>query len=155
MLLYKKATLCDLDILVGIRIRVLKEANELDDSIELSTLEEQSIGYYKQSLADETHLAYLVMDDSRFVGAGGISFFRVLPTYRNPTGHKAYIMNMYTEPEYWGKGIAYKTLGILVSEAKARGISAISLEATKMGFPIYEKFGFVKMSNEMELSYMT
>lgn len=29
-------------------------------------------------------------------GAGGVSFFQVLPTYHNPSGKKAYIMNMYT-----------------------------------------------------------
>ena len=42
-------------------------------------------------------------------------------------------MNMYTKPEYRRKGIAYKTLDILVEESKAKGISAISLEATDMG----------------------
>lgn len=34
---------------------------------------------------------------------------------------------------------------------KERGITAISLEATGMGCPLYEKYGFVKMNHEMEL----
>ncbi len=29
------------------------------------------------------------------IGAGGISYYRVMPTYHNPSGNKAYIMNMY------------------------------------------------------------
>jgi GNAT superfamily N-acetyltransferase len=74
-----------------------------------------------------------------------------MPTYHNPTGYKAYIMNMYTVPEYRRKGVAYKTLDLLVSDAKDRGINAISLEATDMGRPLYEKYGFVKMDDEMEL----
>lgn len=32
-----------------------------------------------------------------------------------------------------------------------RGISQISLEATDMGIPLYEKYGFVAMKDEMEL----
>ncbi len=28
------------------------------------------------------------------IGAGGISYYRVMPTYHNPSGNKAYIMNM-------------------------------------------------------------
>ncbi len=60
-------------------------------------------------------------------------------------------MNMYTKPEYRRKGIAIKILDILVKESNNKGITAISLEATNMGRPLYEKYGFVKMNNEMEL----
>lgn len=60
---------------------------------------------------------------------------------------------MYTHPDYRRRGIAYKMLDILVNEAKSKGINAISLEATEMGRPVYEKYGFVQMKNEMELVY--
>ncbi|MFR1872214.1 MAG: GNAT family N-acetyltransferase, partial [Coprococcus sp.] len=76
---------------------------------------------------------------------------RVMPTYHNVSGNKAYIMNMYTNPNYRRKGIAYKTLKLLVDDARKKGITHISLEATDMGRPLYEKFGFVKMNDEMEL----
>lgn len=59
---------------------------------------------------------------------------------------------MYTNPAYRRKGIAYKTLKLLVRDAKEKGVTAISLEATDMGKPLYEKFGFVKMNDEMELT---
>lgn len=52
-----------------------------------------------------------------------------MPIYHNPTGKKAYIMNMYTKPDYRRQGIAFKTLDLLVADAKTRGINAISLEA--------------------------
>ena len=86
-----------------------------------------------------------------FVDAGGVSYYRVMPTYHNPSGKKAYIMNMYTAPDYRRQGIAYKTLDLLVQDAKSNGITAISLEVTDMGRPLYEKYGFVKMNDEMEL----
>ena len=60
-------------------------------------------------------------------------------------------MNMYTHPDYRRMGIAYKTLDLLISDAKCKGITSISLEATAMGRPLYEKYGFVKMNDEMEL----
>ena len=49
-----------------------------------------------------------------------------------------------------GSLIAYQTLDKLVKEAKDKEIFAISLEATDMGRPLYEKYGFVKMEYEME-----
>lgn len=150
-LIYKKAAIDDIDILTETRIEVLRAANRLADTVDMTEMKEQSFAYYKQALSDDEHVAYLVFDGDKFVGAGGISFFRVMPTFHNPSGRKAYIMNMYTNPDYRRKGIAYKTLDLLVYEAKKRGIAAISLEATDMGRPLYEKYGFVKMNSEMEL----
>jgi len=41
-------------------------------------------------------------------------------------------------------------LDLLVKDAKNKGITFISLEATEMGRPLYEKYGFIKMKGEME-----
>ena len=101
--------------------------------------------------ADSSHAAYLVFDAELFVGAGGISFYRVMPTFHNPSGNKAYIMNMYTHPDYRRRGIASAVLDLLVKEALTRGVEHISLEATSMGRPLYTKFGFVPMKDEMIL----
>ena len=60
-------------------------------------------------------------------------------------------MNMYTRPEYRRQGIARRMLDILISDAKSRGIRFITLEATQMGKPLYEKAGFVPLKNEMIL----
>lgn len=149
---YRKATIDDLDVLVGTRITVLRAANKLDDNVDMSEVERESRDYYEKALLDESHAAYLVFDDGEFVGAGGVSYFRVMPTYHNPSGRKAYIMNMYTAPDHRRRGIAYNTLDLLVKDAKEKGIDAISLEATDMGRPLYERYGFVKMNDEMELA---
>ena len=93
----------------------------------------------------------LVYDNETFIGAGGVSFYKVMPTYHNPTGKKAYIMNMYTASAYRRQGIAFHTLDLLVKYVRKQGISQIALEATEMGRPLYEKYGFVKMEDEMEL----
>ena len=151
---YKRATIEDIDILTETRVEVLRAANQLSDQTDMSEVREQSYHYYKRALRDGTHIAYLVFDEERFVGAGGVSFYQVMPTYHNPSGNKAYIMNMYTAPEYRRRGIAYHTLDLLVRDVRDRGITAISLEATDMGRPLYEKYGFVKMNDEMELLHL-
>ena len=148
---YKRATLADLDILVETRAEVLRAANRLDASADMTQVERETRAYYRSALADGTHTAYLVFDGDLFVGAGGVSYYSVMPTYHNPTGQKAYIMNMYTHPAYRRQGIATKTLDLLVQDAKCRGIHAISLEATSMGRPLYETYGFIQMTSEMEL----
>ena len=150
-LAYKRASLDDIDILTQTRVLVLRAANQLPDNTDMREVERQSYNYYRRAMCDGSHIAYLVFDGEHFVGAGGISFFQVMPTYHNPSGHKAYIMNMYTDPAYRRKGIATKTLDLLIAEAKSKGVTAISLEATEMGRPLYEKYGFEKMEDEMAL----
>ena len=147
---FRKATAEDIDLLVRTRIEVLRAANGLADSADMSEVEKQSRAYYEKALADGTHTALLVSDHGQFIGAGGISYYRVMPTYHNPTGRKGYIMNMYTRPEYRRKGIAAHTLGLLVQDARDKGIVSVSLEATAAGRPLYEAYGFSGMKDEME-----
>ena len=148
---FKKATPDDIDELVRTRIIVLRAANKLTDDVDMALVEQESYEYYKRALETNEHIGYLVYDRDVFVGAGGVSFYQVMPTYHNTSGRKAYIMNMYTAPEYRRQGIAYKTLDLLVKEAKEQGVLQIALEATDMGRPLYEKYGFVPMKDEMEL----
>ena len=148
---YRIATIDDIEILTKSRIEVLKAANKLTDDTDMSEVEKASRDYYLRALVDGSHTAVLVFDNDKFIGAGAVSYYQVMPTYHNPSGKKAYIMNMYTNPEYRRQGIAFRTLDILVNDAKKRGITQIYLEATDMGKPLYEKYGFTIMPSEMEL----
>ena len=148
---YKKATIADIDELVRTRIIVLRAANKLSNDVDMSLVEKESYEYYKSALETGEHIAYLVYDNETFIGAGGVSFYKVMPTYHNPTGKKAYIMNVYTAPGYRRQGIAFHTLDLLVKDAKEQDMLQIALEATDMGRHLYERYGFVKMEDEMEL----
>ena len=148
---YRKATTDNLDILTKTRIEVLRAANGLDDNTNMSRVEKETRAYYENALANGSHTAYLVFDGDVFIGAGGISYYTVMPTFHNPTGRKAYIMNMYTRPDHRRMGIATKTLDLLIQDAKKRAVTSISLEATDMGRKLYERYGFVSMTSEMEL----
>ena len=112
-LTYKKASLDDLELLTETRIEVLLAANALPEDTDMDRVREETRRYYQEALPAGTHVAYLVLDGDRFVGAGGVSFFQVMPTYHNPSGEKAYLMNIYTRPAYRRRGIAYRTLDLL------------------------------------------
>mgnify|MGYP000028072352 CR=1 FL=1 len=101
-----KAAEKDIAMLTATRIQVLRAANGLELSVDMSAVEKESRDYYEKALRDGSHAAYLVFDAELFVGAGGISFYRVMPSFHNPSGNKAYIMNMYTHPDYRRRGIA-------------------------------------------------
>lgn len=148
---YRKAALADLPLLTETRAEVLLAANGLPPETDMEAVGRETRRYYRHALPDGSHIAYLAFDGDRLAGTGGASFFQVLPTYHNPSGKKAYLMNIYTRPGYRRQGIACKILDLLVRDARDRGVTAISLEATAMGRPLYERYGFVRMNDEMEL----
>ena len=117
----------------------------------MSEVAAHSEAYYRDALSDATHTAILAFDGDALVGAGGVSYYRVMPTFHNPTGRCAYIMNMYVRPAYRRRGIATAMLDLLVADARRHGAGRIGLEATNMGRPLYEKYGFIRAEGEMEL----
>lgn len=148
---FKKASLSDLEILVSTRVNVLRSANQLDLSVDMKVVEKSSRLYYQEALASDNHTAFLVYNaDDNVIGASAVSYYQVMPTYHNPSGKKAYIMNMYVAPEHRRKGIATKLLDLLIADSKERGIDHITLEATQIGRKLYENYGFYQMQDEMQ-----
>lgn len=148
---WKRAAAEDLPQLCETRLMVLRAANLLSEDAPLPQVEAATRAYYAERLASGAHTALLVLDGDRVVGAGDVSYYAVMPTVHNPDGRKAYIMNMYTSPEYRRQGVARETLRRLVEDCHRRGVRHITLEATAAGRPLYERFGFVPMGDEMIL----
>ena len=73
---YKRATMEDIEELVRTRIIVLRAANKLSDDEDMSVVEEESYAYYGRALETGEHIAYLVYDNGKFIGAGGVSFYQ-------------------------------------------------------------------------------
>ncbi len=150
-LIYRRTNLSDLEMLILIRIEVLIAANRLPLDTDMNAVGQATRRYYKKRLETDSHIEYLVLDGDMFVACGSLSIYDVMPTYCNPSGRKGYVMNMYTRPDYRRQGIALKVLEHLVKDAKELGITQIRLEATDAGKSLYQQFGFIELTSEMEL----
>ena len=148
---WRKAEKDQLDALVELRLRVLRAANRLSQDTPMPEIAAATRSYYDQALQDASCVILLVLNDGQIISTGSVCFYRVMPTCDVPNGQKAYIMSMYTEPEWRRQGLASETLRRLIDEAHQRGIDWITLEATDAGRPLYESMGFIPMMHEMVL----
>ena len=148
---YRKATLEDLPQVLQVRIDFLRWVNHLGPDADLSPLERQTRAYLERAMEEGSCAIHLAFEGERFVGLGCICFYWVMPSHDNPSGHRGYIMNLYTQPDYRGRGIAHAVMDRLIQEARDRGVNFISLEATVQGRKLYAQYGFVPMEREMEL----
>lgn len=106
--------------------------------------------YYRKHIADSTHLAFVAEDDGEQYGCGAVCFTEELPSPDNPSGHCAYIMNIYVREPFRNKGIAHLIIQHLVDEARERNCGKIYLETTSDGKSLYLSSGFVEMPDMMK-----
>ena len=90
--------------------------------------------------ADQTTL--LVMDMGRPVACATLCYKRCIPTLGHPTGRRAHIMNVYTAEAYRRQGLSRQLLLALHEEARQRGVTEITLDATEEGRNLYEALGY-------------
>lgn len=88
------------------------------------------------------HTTVLAYDGNTAVGCASICYITLMPTYSHPTGKRAHIMNVYTRESHRRQGIARRMMAALLDEAKQRGVTHISLDATESGKSLYKSLGF-------------
>lgn len=99
------------------------------------------------SKGDQTTV--LAFDGERAVGCATICYITLVPTEEHPTGKRAHIMNVYTNADHRRQGIARQMLTMLIDEARKRGVTYVSLDATKSGRPLYSSLGFSENHENM------
>jgi GNAT superfamily N-acetyltransferase len=68
----------------------------------------------------------------------------------DPAPFRAWVQNVYTEPEFRRRGLARLLMERAVAWCRAEGMANISLHASEFGRPLYEALGFLP-TNEMRL----
>ncbi|GGE29982.1 N-acetyltransferase [Pullulanibacillus camelliae] len=144
---YRRATIDDIETLIELRKKQLI-AEGIEPQIDIDS---ELHLFFKNKLSDDSLIQWVVEDNKEVIACGAIIFYEFPPSYTNKSGKKAYVTNMYTKEEYRGNGIATRLLTKLVEEAKALGVMKIWLSASKLGRPVYEKFGFNASDEWLEL----
>lgn len=144
-----KATDKELKEVEAIRIEMLKVVNHLpEDAVFDEAFMRNTNDYF--SKADQTTV--LAVCEGEVIGCATICYIYLMPTFDHPGGRRAHIMNVYTRKEYRRQGIAIQMMHMLIEEAKQRGVTELSLDATEDGKPLYEKCGFSASEESMVLN---
>lgn len=106
--------------------------------------------YYATHVADGSHLAFVAAVDGEDAGCGAVCLTDELPSPDNPSGHCAYLMNIYVREAFRNQGVAHRIVSHLIEEARSRGCGKIYLETTAEGKPVYTSLGFRDMPDMMK-----
>jgi GNAT superfamily N-acetyltransferase len=88
--------------------------------------------------------------EGRVIGGAGIAIYPWPGSPDDPSGRRALVLNVYTEPEFRRQGIARRMMETAIGWCRGQGLGSVSLHASDTGRALYESLGF-RQTNEMRL----
>jgi ribosomal protein S18 acetylase RimI-like enzyme len=143
------ATEADAELISGQRRQMFVDSGQGNDA-RLEEVTEKFVPWVRERLIDGRYLGWLTEEDGRVVAGAGVLLMDFPPHWMDAEPVRAYLLNVYVEPEFRGRGLARELLEMAVKDSQRRGIKVMSLHASTFGRPLYERNGF-KSTNEMIL----
>jgi len=144
------ATPADPAIVLRHRRRMFEDMGFADERALAETLR-HSAPMLQRGLAGGTYHGWLVeASDAAVVAGGGIISLEFQPHPRDPEPRRAWVVNMYTEPEHRRRGLARRLMDAMLAWCRERGMRSLYLHASDDGRALYEGLGF-EPTNELRI----
>lgn len=106
--------------------------------------------WVRDLIAAGKYIGWIVEDNGRVAGSAGLLILDWPPHPLDPTnGRRAYLLNIFVEPEFRKRGLAHSLIERGLAEARQRQIRVVTLHSSDAGRRVYEKFGFHPTSEMM------
>lgn len=141
-IVFDKATTADIDELLRLRLEYMVAdfgaVSERDEALMRRSLPD----YYQRKLGKDL-IAFVAREGDRLVAAAYLLIIEKPASVLLPHGLMGEVLSVYTEEKYRGRGICSMLIQNLIECGKEMRLDRIDLKATKDGYPIYKKQGFV------------
>jgi GNAT superfamily N-acetyltransferase len=146
----RRATVADAEVIAHHRVAMFRDMGMVADD-EVAPLHAAAHAYLTPALASGEYLGWVVDAHGQLIAGGGMLIRRLPPRPGSPhTDAEAYVLNVYTEPEYRRRGLARRLMEVIVDWCAANAIARVSLHASDDGRGLYLTMGF-SPTNEMRL----
>lgn len=145
MLQTRTATPADASLIAQHRRKMFTDSGQGDEAIR-AEVEQAFAPWVLPRLESGEYSGWIVEDDGTSIAGAGIWWMPFPPHFFDTQPLRPYLLNVYVDPAYRGHGLARKLVELAIEAARQRGCKLLSLHASRMGKPIYEKMGFVGTS---------
>lgn len=140
----------DIDLFLEMRIKLFKELGEINEDSDIQPLIKAMRSYYLEHIGKDL-ICWFAIVDGKTVATSSLNLALRIPYHNNLQGAEGYILNVYTLPEFRGKGIARQLILEIMNYARKTGVKRLWLDSSKMGRSVYRSCGFIEKTSEMEL----
>ena len=138
-MLVREITPADVEIIARMRVQMLDEVT--DEPLPWQ-LEGSVRRFVWKHMQDNTCLGVVAEEDGKVIADAVIYLFETMPDEVNVRGLTAMLYNVYTLPEYRGRGIMAQMLPEVIRLAREAGAVELKMTAEKKAIPLYERMGF-------------
>jgi len=150
-IIIRLATPQDAEVIAHHRRAMFVDMGRGKNPRDLDAMDATFIPYVRRMLAQGSYRGWLACTNGeRVVAGGGLIVHKWPARPGDPNTRRAYILNVYTEPDYRKRGIARRIMAAMLDWCRAEGFKTVALHASVDGRPLYEAIGF-EPTNEMRL----
>jgi GNAT superfamily N-acetyltransferase len=121
------------------------------NAAEHARMVETTQAYLQRAMPSGKYVGWLAETaEGRVVAGAGVAMGDWPGSPDDPTGKRALVLNVYTEPEFRRQGIARRLMLAVIGWCRDEGLRTLSLHASDFGRALYEELGF-RPTNEMRL----
>jgi GNAT superfamily N-acetyltransferase len=146
----RAATPADLEVILHHRREMFREMGG-DYERSLDRFDEASQIYFESAIENGSYFGMIGELAGKVVASGGVVISPWPGSPPNLQPKRAWILNLYVEPEYRHRGFARAVLEALIEWCRQNGFNSVALHASEYGRSLYEKLGF-RPTNEMRLN---
>lgn len=140
----------DVAEIVRQRRRMYEDLGERDPAA-LDAMQATSAAFLEKAIPAGLFRGWLAQTPAgRVVAGGGMMIVPWLSRPADPAPRRAWILNVYTCPEYRRQGIARRLMQTMIESCRQAGFQSVALHSSDEGRPLYESLGF-KPTQEMKL----
>lgn len=148
MLTTRSATVRDSVLITAHREAMFREMGRGNDT-SLAAMSRNFTPWLEQRLVSGIYLGWITENDARPVASSGLFLMDWPPHYLDDGTTRGYLLNVFVDPAFRGRGVAKALARIAMDECRLRGIRMLTLHASDAGRPVYEGLGF-SAGNEMQ-----
>ena len=133
----------DLELICRHRHEMFREAGRTE--ADLAPMAEPFRRWLAKRLEDGAYFGFVAENAGRAIGAVGLMAIDWPPHPAHPLDdRRGYVLNLFVEPAYRGRGVAHALMTASDREFARRGLQYLILHATEAGRPLYERSGWVR-----------
>jgi GNAT superfamily N-acetyltransferase len=149
-ILIRKAQAGDIESILEHRSKMFAEMGFSPQQVRVA-IERARHEFYRGILGNNFH-AWLAKVGEKVVAVSAV-LLQDWPSHPSQleTHRRAYVINVFTQPEYRGLGVARKMMAEIIAWAKRQRHGALWLHPSEQAKSFYEEMGFV-LTTEMKLA---